>query len=53
MVIEDKITMYWYEDKSAVSSKEKDAVANLGTAEAQTFEDERESNPMLDTRSSG
>jgi hypothetical protein len=33
MVIEDKITMYWYEDKSVVTVSEKEAVKNLTTAD--------------------
>lgn len=52
MVIEDKITMYWYEDKSVVTVSEKEAVQNLTTADEKTFEEERESNPMLGTHSS-
>ena len=53
MVIEDKITMHWYEDKSVVNQNEIGGVQNAATAEEKTFEEERESNPMLATHSSG
>jgi hypothetical protein len=33
MVIEDKITMHWYEDKSLVSTIEQEAVKKVTTAE--------------------
>lgn len=52
MVIEDKITMHWYEDKSVVNETTKEVLQNLTTAEEKTNEEERESNPMLGTHSS-